>query len=164
MSEVADPRPQWPAWYGFAALGIALVATLLGGGIIVGVIAAVAGVDSDSTGLTLALTVVQDAALLGSAVFLAAKVQRPTPAQFGLRPVPFLRGAKWAAIAFLIYFPLAILYTQAVHPHEQTTLRDLGAGNSGFVTLIIGVLVVGLAPVAEEVFFRVFFCGVLRNR
>src|SRR3954449_13021844 len=73
MSEVDDSRPQWPAWYGFAALGIALVATLLGGGIIVGVIAAVAGVDSDSTGLTLALTVVQDAPLLGSAVSPAAR-------------------------------------------------------------------------------------------
>src|SRR4051794_12121486 len=148
MLEGNESRPNWPAWYGFAALAIALVATLLGGGIIVGIIAAIAGVDSDSTGLTLALTVVQDAALIASAVFLAAKVAPPTPAQFGLRSVPFLRGAKWAGIAFLIYFPLAILYTQAVHPHEQTTLRDLGAGNSAFVTLIIGVLVVGLAPIA----------------
>src|SRR3954468_21578486 len=164
MPEVDDSRPNWPSWYGFAALGIALVATLLGGGIVVGIIAAIAGVDSNSTGLTLALTVVQDAALLASAYFLAAKVQQPTAAQFGLRPVPFLRGAKWAAIAFLIYFPLAIVYTQAVHPDEQSTLRDLGAGNSALVTAIIGVLVVGLAPVAEEIFFRGFFYGALRTR
>src|SRR4051812_8617739 len=126
MQEGEQTRPNWPAWYGFAALGIALVATLLGGGIVLGLVAALAGVDSDAPGITIALTVVQDAALLASALFLAAKVRPPTPAQFGLRSVPFWRGVKWLVIAVAIYVPLTLAYTAAVHPHEQTTLRDLG--------------------------------------
>jgi uncharacterized protein len=160
-----DPtRTQWPPWYGFAALGIAVIGTLVGGGIVLGIVAAAIGVDSDAAGITIALTVIQDAALLASALYLAAQVRPPTPEQFGIRPVPFLRGLKWAAIAFAIYFPLAIAYTQAVKPDEQTTLRDLGAGSSVGLTILIGVLVVGLAPIAEEVFFRGFFYGALRTR
>lgn len=157
-------RPKWPAWYGFAALGIAVIGTLVVGGIVLGIVAAAAGVDSDSAGITIALTVIQDAALLGSALYLAARVKQPTAEQFGIRPVRFLRGLKWGAIAFAIYFPLAIAYTQAVNPDEQTTLRDLGAGSSVALTILIGVLVVGLAPVAEEIFFRGFFYGALRTR
>jgi uncharacterized protein len=160
-----DPtRAQWPAWYGFAALGIAVVGTLVGGGIVLGIVAAAAGVDSDAAGITIALTVVQDAALVGSALYLASRIRPPTAEQFGIRPVPIGRALKWIAIAFAIYFPLAIAYTQAVHPDEQTTLRDLGAGSSIALTILIGVLVVGVAPIAEEIFFRGFFYGALRTR
>jgi membrane protease YdiL (CAAX protease family) len=53
----------------------------------------------------------------------------------------------------------------AVHPHEdQTTLQDLGAGNGGALTVLIGLMVVGVAPVVEEFFFRGFFYGALRTR
>jgi membrane protease YdiL (CAAX protease family) len=91
-------------------------------------------------------------------------VSRPTPAQFGLRGTAFKRGLKWGAIAFAIYFAFQILYATAVHPDEkQTTLKDLGAGTAPGVTLLIGVLVVGVAPVIEEFFFRGFLFGSLRG-
>jgi membrane protease YdiL (CAAX protease family) len=165
MLEGEQTRPKWPAWYGFAALAMALVLTLFGGGVLFAILSAATGIKSDASGVTLALTLVQDAALAGSAIWLAAQVRRPRPWDFGLRGVPFLRGLKWAAIAFVIYFVFQLVYVAAVHPHqEQTTLKDLGAGNGALITALIGVLVVGLAPLIEEFFFRGFFYGSLRTQ
>jgi uncharacterized protein len=164
MPEAEQTRPHWPAWYGFAALGLALLAIVLGGGIIVGIVSAATGVKTDAPGVTIALTFVQDAALAGAAIWLAAQVAPPRPWQFGLRAVPFLRGLKWGAIAFAIYFVFQIVYVAAFHPHqEQTTLKDLGAGTGPAATVVIGVLVVGIAPFIEEFFFRGFFYGSLRT-
>jgi membrane protease YdiL (CAAX protease family) len=165
MLEDEQTRPSWPAWYGFAALGIALVVTLFGGGLLLAIVTAATGVKSDASGVTIALTFVQDAALAGSAVWLASRVRPPRPWDFGLRGTPFLRGLKWAAIAFAIYFVFNLIYVAAAHPDtQQTTLKDLGAGNGALITAFIGVLVVGIAPFVEEFFFRGFFYGALRTQ
>jgi uncharacterized protein len=159
-------RPNWPAWYGLAALGMALVIAVMASGIVFAVVKAVgADVSSDSPGVNLVATLIQDFALAGSAIWLASQVSPPRPWQFGLRPVPFLRGLKWGAIAFAIYFAFQILYVAIVHPDQkQTTLQDLGAGNGAAITICIGLLVVGVAPAVEEFFFRGFFYGALRTR
>lgn len=158
-------QPNWPAWYGFAALGLALLVTIVGGGVLFAIIAAATGVKSDAPGVNLGLTLVQDAALAGSAVWLAGQSARPRAWQFGVRGTRFLRGLKWGAIAFAIYFVFQLIYVAAVHPdQEQTTLKDLGAGNGALITLLIGVLVVGVAPFIEEFFFRGFFYGSLRTQ
>jgi membrane protease YdiL (CAAX protease family) len=47
---------------------------------------------------------------------------------------------------------------------EQTTLEDLGAGTGTAITILIGILVVGVAPVVEEFVFRGFLYGSLRSR
>jgi membrane protease YdiL (CAAX protease family) len=165
MLETEPKSPSWPAWYGLAALGMALVATLFVSLTILGIVSAAAGVKSDAPGLTIALTLVQDAALAACAIWLAAQTAKPRAWQFGLRPVRVLRGLKWLAIAFLIYFVFQLIYVAAFHPdQEQTTLRDLGAGNGAAITVLIGVLVVGIAPFVEEFFFRGFFYGSLRTQ
>jgi membrane protease YdiL (CAAX protease family) len=165
MLQEERTRPNWPAWYGLAALAMALVVTLFASGILFALIALVdSNVKSDSPGVTLVATLIQDAALVLSALYLAARVAPPRAEQFGLRSVPFKRGLKWAAIAFAIFFPLLLAYAAVVHPEEQTTLKDLGAGTSAGLTILIGVLVVGVAPVVEEFFFRGFFYGALRTR
>jgi membrane protease YdiL (CAAX protease family) len=165
MLDAEQTRPNWPAWYGFAALGLALLVTILGGGILFAILSAATGIESDDPGFTLAATIVQDGALAGSAIWLALQTRRPRPWHFGLRSVRFLRGLKWGAIAFAIYFVFQLIYIAAVHPdQEQTTLKDLGAGNGGATTILIGVLVVGIAPFIEEFFFRGFFYGALRTR
>ena len=165
MLETEPTRPNWPAWYGFAALGLALVVTIVGAGILFAILSAATGVKSDDSGVTLAATLVQDAALAGSAIWLAAQVRPPRPWQFGVRGTPLLRGLKWGAIAFVIYFVFQLIYVAAVHPdQEQTTLKDLGAGNGTATTIVIGALVVGVAPFIEEFFFRGFFYGSLRTQ
>jgi uncharacterized protein len=165
MLEDTPRRAKWPVWYGFAALGMALVMTLFGGGLVVGILTATTGVKSDASGVTIALTLVQDLALAGSAIWLASRIRPPRLWEFGLRGTPFLRGLKWGAIAFAIYFVFQLIYVAAVHPDQhQTTLKDLGAGNGTLITVLIGVLVVGVAPFIEEFFFRGFFYGALRNQ
>ena len=159
-------RPAWPAWYGFAALALSLMLAVFVSGIVFAIIA-VAGTDveSDDPGFTITATLIQDALLLGTAIWLAAQVARPRAWHFGLRGTPFWRGVKWAAIAFAIYFVFQLVYVNVFSPdQEQTTLEDLGAGSSAAMTLVIGVLVVGFAPVVEEFFFRGFFYGALRTR
>lgn len=164
MLQQERARPNWPAWYGLAALGLALVVTLIVSGVVFALISASgANVASDSPGVTLVATLIQDAALVVCALWLASKIAPVRPEQFGLRSVPFRRALKWAAIAIGIFFPLLLVYAAAVHPKEQTTLKDLGAGSSALVTVLIGVLVVGVAPFVEEFFFRGFFFGALRN-
>ena len=166
-SAPVDPgRPNWPPWYGLAALAMALVIAVMASGILLVVLkAGGVSVNANSPGVNVGATLIQDGVLVGCALWLAAQVTRPRAWQFGLRGTPFWRGVKWAAIAFAIYFGFQLIYAAAVHPDEQqTTLRDLGAGSGGAITVIIGILVVGVAPVAEEFFFRGFFYGALRTR
>src|SRR3954447_10091729 len=166
MPEPDEIRPPWPAWYGLAALAISLVLAVIASGILFAIVkAAGVHVDADSPGVNIGATLIQDLLLAGSGLWLAAQVAPPRPWQFGLRRTPLRRAIKWALIAVGIYLTFQIVYAAAVHPHEkQTTLRDLGAGNGVGVTVLIGVLVVGVAPPIEEFFFRGFFYGALRTR
>ena len=159
MPEDQQTRPAWPAWYGFAGLLLALVATLIASGVII----AFAG-DSDTPGVNLAATLVQDAALAGVAILLASQVAKPQPWHFGVRGFRWRTALKWAAIGIGIYLGFQILYVAAFHPKEtQTTLKDLGAGESSLLTGLIGVMVVGVAPAVEEFFFRGFLYGAMRS-
>jgi membrane protease YdiL (CAAX protease family) len=163
---VDDVRPKWPAWYGLAALGLALVLAVVAGGILFAVLK-VSGVKvtNNSPGFTIGATVIQDALLAGCAIALAAQVARPRSEQFGVRGTRLGAAIKWALIAAGIYLAFQILYAAAIHPDEkQSTLEDLGAGNGAAWTVLIGVLVVGVAPFVEEFFFRGFFYGALRTR
>src|SRR2546426_6688303 len=117
MLQQERTRPNWPAWYGLAALGMALVIALFASGILLALLAAFGGnVKSDSPGVTAVATLIQDAALVMSALWLASRIAPPRPDQFGLRGVPFMRGLKWGAIAFAIFFAFQIVYVAAVHP------------------------------------------------
>src|SRR5215208_4099995 len=122
MQEREELRPNWPAWYGLAALGMALVVALMASGILFAIVkAGGADIDADSPGVNIVATLIQDFALAGCAIWLAAQVTRPQPGQFGLRGTPFLRGLKWAAIAFAIYFVFQLIYVAAVHPDQEQT-------------------------------------------
>lgn len=161
----APARPQWPAWYGFAALGAAIPIAFIVFIFLYGIVrAGGAHVDANSGGVNITATVLQDAILILCALGLAARTAPPRPEQFGLRRTKLRRAIGWMLLAFAIYLVVALTYTVAVHPKNQTTLKDLGAGNGAFVTVLIGVLVVGIAPITEEFFFRGFFYGSLRTR
>jgi CAAX protease family protein len=166
MLQSDETRPKWPAWYGLAALAMALVVTVLASGILFALVkASGADIQSDSPGVNIVATLIQDLALAGCAIWLASQVAKPHAWQFGLRATTLRRGLKWGAIAFAIYIVFQLLYVALVHPdQQQTTLEDLGAGNGALVTVLIGVLVVGIAPAVEEFFFRGFFYGALRSQ
>lgn len=162
----AELRPPWQPWHGPLALVAAVFAAAVSAALALAFAQVVgADLDPESPGLTLATTLVQDAALIGFALLLAATVARPTAAQFGLRPGPVGRCILVAAAGFVAYLAFQAAYVSIFGaPEEQTTLRDLGADAGGGAKIAVGIAVIGIAPVAEEFFFRGFVFGALRSR
>jgi membrane protease YdiL (CAAX protease family) len=158
-------RPPWPAWSGFAALVTAVIAGNLALVLVYGLErAAGAEVAADSPGVVIPGSMLLELILVACAVQFAALTGRPTLAQFGIRRTRFWRAVGWSALAMFIFLVAAAIYGIAVKPDEQTTLSDLGAGDSALATVAIGLLVIGFAPVCEETFFRGFLYGALRSR
>ncbi|MDQ3992117.1 MAG: CPBP family intramembrane metalloprotease, partial [Actinomycetota bacterium] len=163
----ADPAPRWPAWYapvGFlAGFAITLVVSA-----IAGVIAAVAGADIEDgtpSELLVVLTALQAVILCGTAVFLASRTLRPKAWHFGLRRAPFWPALGWAALGMVGFLVFVILYSALVTPEgDQTVTEELGADESTLALVAAGFVVIVLAPVAEEFFFRGFFYRALRSR
>lgn len=163
----AHPAPRWPVWFapvGFlAGFAITLVVSVFAG-----IIATAAGADvSDElpSGLLLVLTVLQGFILCGTAVFLAARVQPPKPWHFGLRRARFWPSVGWAVLGLGVFFAFAILWSALVSPDgEQTVTEDLGADESDFRLILAGIVVIVIAPIGEEFFFRGFFYRALRSR
>jgi hypothetical protein len=160
----ADPAPRWPAWF-------APVAFLAAGGItlVVGVLAfSIAGVGPDEDmppGLVVVLTLVQNTILCATAVFFAARVLRPRPWHFGLRRAPFWPSVGWAAAGVGGYLAFVILYAALVTPEgDQSVTEDLGADESTLALVAAGFVIIVVAPIAEEFFFRGFFYRALRSR
>ena len=71
----------------------------------------------------------------------------------------------WAALGLVTFFVVSAIYAAMVQPDaEQTTVQDLG-GDQGTVGLVVaGLMVIVVAPVVEEIFFRGFFYRALRTR
>ena len=166
LPEKARAWPRWPWWYGPAAMGIAFVTTLIVVGIF-GALALAAGVEDieDAEGFLQVATVLQQIIFVAVAVIFAAQTIRPRAWHFGLRRARFWPTLGWAALGFVSYWILAIAYSAAVQPDaEQETLESLGTDESTLWLIGAALLVIVLAPLAEEIFFRGFFYRALRTR
>jgi uncharacterized protein len=163
--EGASPWPRWPWWYAPVSLLAALAASLLIGGILGGVILAAAGEDDiDSPAFLLSATLVQDAIFIATALLFASRVQRPRREHFGLRRARFWPALGWASLALVSYLIFAGVYTSLIGVEEQSTIEDLGAEDSTVALVASALLVIVLAPVVEEFFFRGFMYRALRTR
>ncbi len=164
----AERPPAWPAWFALVGFLIGLVGTVLFG-VVLGLFAALLGSDLETGDSSPALVVVgtlaQGAAFALTAVFLAGRVAAPRRWHFGLRSTAFWPALGWAALGVVCFYILSAIYGALVQPDaEQDTVQQLG-GDQGTLGLIVaGVMVVVIAPVAEEFFFRGFFYRALRNR
>jgi hypothetical protein len=133
----------------------------------VGIVAAITGATSDETNptFTVVATFIQGVVFVGTAVLFASFTRRPEPWHFGLRKAPFWPSVGWAALGMFCFYVFAAVYTAVVQPDaEQTVARDLGADEGTFGMIAAGFMVVCVAPVAEEFFFRGFFYRALRSR
>ncbi len=160
-------QPAWPWWFGLAGFGAAVVSVLVVGGTLFAIAAGVTGqnLSDPSPGLNIFGTVVQDALLVAVALGMAAFVARPRGWQFGLRPTRFWPAVGWSALTYLVYIIFVVIYAGIIgSDQEQTTLEDLGAEDSRLSLILVGVMVVGVAPVVEEFFFRGFLYTALRRR
>jgi uncharacterized protein len=155
--------PRWPAWYAAAGFAVALIGTLIA----VGIVAAATGASSDdeSAAFTIVATLMQSIIFIGTAVLFASFTRKPEPWHFGLRRTPLWPAVGWAALGLFSFYVLAAIYTAAVSPDaEQTVAKDLGADQGSFGLIAAGFMIVCVAPVAEEFFFRGFFYRALRSR
>lgn len=159
-------RNRWPVW-----LSIAGFATGYGSTIVLGlVVLIIAGAFGASTedpppGINIGLTVGQNVALVGAAYFFAfLSGGRPAAADFGLRPAPLWRSVRLLFAVWIGFFVLSAIWAVALSLDEQQTLPDeLGANGPLVNALAVVVLVTVIAPLGEELFFRGFFFGSLRN-
>lgn len=159
-----------PAWAPFAAVLGAFVGVLVAG-IVVGIAIGIGGGGTadldDSDGLTIGLTLVQDALLIAATIltvwWLAGRL---SPAIFALRPPPSLGSALgWTLAAYAAFWVAAIIVGIAFGtPEEQDIVTDLKAEDSIAVLAGFGFLTCVVAPIAEEFFFRGFMFRVLAER
>jgi membrane protease YdiL (CAAX protease family) len=159
----AGAGPRGPAWYAGVGVLVALILTL----VVVGIVAAATG--ASTTDVTPTFTVVatflQGVIFIGTAVLFASFTGKPRPEHFGLRRAPFWPTVGWAALGLASFYVLTALYTAIVQPDtEQTVAQDLGADQGTLGMIAAGFMVICVAPVAEEFFFRGFFYRALRSR
>lgn len=162
------PRPgalSWAPWTSIAALFAGLVVTIIGSTII----AIASGTTSDlkdpPPGVGIGLTLFQNLALVGAAIGFACLVRRPTAADFGLvRPPRIGRAIGLLFAVWIGFYALSTLWVTLLGLHETQELPDrLGADKSTVNLLAVVVLITVIAPLGEELFFRGYFFGSLRN-
>lgn len=151
--------PRWGTARALGGIALALFLT--------GVAAALAvGIDPnlESLGATLALQGMVAAVFVGVAFYIAA----PGPgsadaAELGLRR-PYRPAVKAAVAAYLVYIGCAVLINTVLDPEQEDIARDLGLGEGVLGTIAAGVMIIVVASVSEEIFFRGFvFAGLRRN-
>ncbi len=161
LPEGAGPR--WPAWYAGIGFLVALISTL----VVVGIVAAATGASTDDQNATFTVvaTFLQGVIFIGTAVLFASFAGKPRAEQFGLRRARFWPTVGWAALGLISFYAVAAIYTAIVQPDtEQTVAQDLGADQGTIGMIAAGFMVICVAPVAEEFFFRGFFYRALRSR
>ena len=158
--------PRWPVWYAPAAFVAALIAVFLVAAV-AQVIVAATGNDfpTSGPGIELGGTLVQDLLLVGAAVYFASRVAAPRLWQFGLRPTRLRLAVNGVLGAYAAFWVFSVFYQLIFDPHgKQTVAKDLGADNGGALLVLAAILVIVVAPVCEEFFFRGFFYRALRSR
>ena len=167
------PTPQGslaavPVWAPLAAMLCAFIVATMAYLLIAGGIEAGGGTVTASgpPGLVISATFVQDLALIAAALVFAAMWSHGlTPASFGLRPVAFGPAVGWTLLTFAAFWVLTAIYITAVgEPDQQELTRDLREEESLAALIGYGVLLAFVAPLTEELFFRGFVFGVLREK
>lgn len=164
--EAERTAPRWPAWFAPAGFAGGLFITFVAVFLFVGAATLVDDSAEGSPLVNIVGTLLQDAAFLATAIALATLIARPVPADFGLRP-PRVSGRRtllWFAVVCAGFYAFLFTYSAVVEPKgEQDVLEVLGADRSAAYLLASAVLIVLVAPVVEEIFFRGFCYRALRN-
>lgn len=157
----AERAPAWPAWFAWVGFLVAIFGVL----VLVGTAAAVVGADGESPEFVVIATLAQGLVFVATAVWFAGRVAPPKAWHFGLRSTRFWPAVGWAALGVFSFFLISAIYAALVRPDaEQDVVESLGGDQGTFGLVIAGLMVIAVAPVVEEVFFRGFFYRALRSR
>ena len=154
----------WPPWTSLAALFAGLFATLVGSAIVAVASGTSGSLEDPPPGVGIALTLFQNLALVGAALLFARLAGRPSAADFGLRRPPLRRAIGLLVAVWVGFYVLSALWVLALSIDERQELPDrLGADGSTLNVLAVVVLITVIVPLGEELFFRGYFFGALRN-
>jgi uncharacterized protein len=150
-------------WRGLLGLVVAAVGTLLCTMLVaIAFVAAGAHHIGDNHAFLLISTLAQDVVFVITAYALTAEGGPVLPATFGFRRFgPSAFGTM--AIAFGAYFVLSLVYNAFVGPPCDKLPDELGVKESTLLAVLAGVFVIGIAPLAEEFFFRGFLFQAMRR-
>ena len=164
LPEGAERRPPWPALFALWGFLVGLGSTLVVGTLLAGIVVAFGG-KADGTAVTVLGTIAQGFCFAGAAWFFASRVAKPRLWHFGLQGGRFWSTLGWAALGTLTFYVITLIYGALVQPDaEQETVEALGGDQGTFGLIVAGTMVIAVAPVVEEFFFRGFFYGALRRR
>jgi len=164
LPEGAERRPPWPAMFALWGFLVGLGTTLVVGTMLAGIVVAFGG-EADGTAVTVIGTIAQGFCFAGAAWFFASRVAKPRLWHFGLQGGRFWSTLGWAALGTLAFYVITLIYGVLVQPDaEQETVEALGGDQGTFGLIVAGTMVIAVAPVVEEFFFRGFFYGALRRR
>jgi membrane protease YdiL (CAAX protease family) len=153
------PEAGWGPGRAFAGLAFVFVASIVLGVVVV-------AFDPELESLVAQVTL--QSLLAGALIFGALLFARPAagllaePEDLGLRRA--LRNPIWLSIAtYFGYIACAIVVALLLAPEQEDITRDLGGDEGVLGSVIAGFLIIVVAPVSEEVFFRGFFFRGLRR-
>jgi membrane protease YdiL (CAAX protease family) len=158
-------RASWRPWTAWGAILTGFGLTIVGGIVVAIVTAAIGRSASDpSPGVTIGLTVFQNLALVAAALFFSLLTGRPAAADFGLRRPQIGRAFRLATAVAAGFFLFSLVWGIALQLDEKQTLPDeLGIHGSSLNLVLAVVMITVIAPLGEELFFRGYFFGALRN-
>ncbi|MEJ7798554.1 MAG: CPBP family intramembrane glutamic endopeptidase [Solirubrobacteraceae bacterium] len=158
-------RAGWRPWTAWAAIVTGFGMTVVGG-LVVSIVAASIGasVKDPSPGVNIGLTFFQNAALIAAALIFAHMAGRPRGGDFGLRGAPLGRSIGLLLAIWVGFYVVSAIWVAALSLDERQTLPDeLGVNGSTLNLILVIVLITVIAPLGEELFFRGYFFGALRN-
>jgi CAAX protease family protein len=129
--------------------------------------AVVAAFDPDID--TLVARLALQALLAVTLVAVAFAAAHPGPGLFAPASVLGLRRPPGAwigptLIAYFAYVLCALVIAALLAPEQEDVTRELGGDQGVAGTIVAGLLIIGAAPLTEEIFFRGFlFAGVRRS-
>jgi uncharacterized protein len=161
----ANPFPRWPVWFGAAGFGIGVGTGIVAAILLLPVLLIITegfGVDTDDSlpVLELVATLFQDLGWVIGAILLARTVRKPAAWQFGFRRPRLGPAVGWSVVAILTYVGITVLYTLILQPESGEPIET----GDRLGTLIGScVIIIVVAPLCEEFFFRGFLYRILRG-
>ena len=149
----------WGAGRAFGGLAFLVVAVIL-----LGVIVVAFDPEVESLAAQVSLQALLAGALVLTAFLFASPGLRSLAPREALGLRRPLRKAIWlSVIAYFGYVACAIAISLVLSPEQEDITRELGGDEGALGTIIAGILIVGIAPLSEEIFFRGFLFAGLRR-
>jgi membrane protease YdiL (CAAX protease family) len=167
LAAALEGNARWKPWTAPLALFAWLFMTLLLT-LVVAIAAAAMGypLDADKTppGVNIAGTFAQDFAMIAAVLILASLAGRVRGAHLGLIRPPFPKAIGAMILVWIGFIGFSVLWKAAIKLDDPQTLPDdLGIDGSTVNLVLVVVIIAILAPLGEELLFRGYVFGALRN-